>query len=122
MHHPGAMAYQNTAKAVETPREREAALLTRSANRLEQLKNEWESDFDAVHAILNENTRIWTVLLASVVDENNPLPVEIKQNVANLGVFVMNCTRDVLLEMNPDRLDPIISINRQLAAGLRGNG
>ena len=121
MHHPGAMAYMQTAKAVETPRDREAALLTREANRLEALRNDWDYDFDRLAACLQGNTRVWSVLVASVMDDDNPLPLDVKQNVANLGIFVMNCSREALIEMKPEKLDPIIGINRQLAAGLRGS-
>ena len=48
------------------------------------------------------------------------MPVAIRQNVANLGLFVMNQT--IAMMSNPQResLDSLININRELAAGLLG--
>jgi flagellar protein FlaF len=52
----------------------------------------------------------------------SPLPQEIRQNVANLGTFIMSQT--VALATNPRRevVASLININRELAAGLRGRG
>jgi flagellar protein FlaF len=40
--------------------------------------------------------------------------------VANLGLFVLNQTISILADPQPGRLAPLIDINRELAAGLRG--
>jgi flagellar protein FlaF len=47
------------------------------------------------------------------------LPTDVRQNVANLGLFVMNQTVSMLSDPKPENLRPLISINRELAAGLR---
>jgi flagellar protein FlaF len=47
------------------------------------------------------------------------LPPELRQNVANLGLFVMNQTMNILADPKPGRLGALININRELAAGLR---
>ena len=52
----------------------------------------------------------------------NPLPKPIKQNVANLGLFVFNHTLSLMSDAKPERLGILININRELAAGLRGMG
>jgi flagellar protein FlaF len=48
------------------------------------------------------------------------MPRDVRQNVANIGLFVMNHTVTVMKDPNPDSLDSLISINRELAAGLLG--
>ncbi|MFL5207653.1 MAG: flagellar biosynthesis regulator FlaF, partial [Microvirga sp.] len=53
-------------------------------------------------------------------DAANPLPAAIKQNVANLGIFIFNHTLAVMTQPAPERLAILIDINREIAAGLRG--
>jgi flagellar protein FlaF len=64
------------------------------------------------------NRKLWTIFLTTVTDSGNPLPVEIRQNVANIGLFVMNQTMATIADPRPEQLNPLIKINRELAAGL----
>ena len=42
-----------------------------------------------------------------------------RQNVANLGLFVMNQTMSMMSDRRAEQLGTLITINRELAAGLR---
>ena len=124
MHHQGASAYQQTAKVVESSRERESALLMKAAAGLQRVKDEWDvGTRQDLKTALTFNRKLWTIFMASVTKEDNPLPQEVRQNIANLGMFIMNQTRDILLEVNPQpsQLDVLVRLNRQIAAGLRGS-
>ena len=66
------------------------------------------------------NRKLWTIFLTSVTSAENPLPVEIRQNVANLGLFVMKQTLSIMASPRPEPLGSLISINRELASGLTG--
>ena len=66
------------------------------------------------------NRRLWTIFLDAVLGTESPLPVAVRQNIANLGVFVMSETFSLMTQPKPDHLVPLIHINRELAAGLRG--
>ena len=66
------------------------------------------------------NRKLWSVFLSAVTDANNPLPKDVRQNVANIGLFVMNQTVTVMTDPRPDQLGSLININRELAAGLLG--
>ncbi|NGP17967.1 flagellar biosynthesis regulator FlaF [Devosia aurantiaca] len=122
MQHQAAVAYQATAKTVETPRDREAALLIKSAATMQNLRDNWPADFEVLRTGLTFNRKLWTIFMSSVTREDNPLSAPVRQNIANLGMFILNETREILLDpVAPNRLDPLININRQLAAGLRGN-
>ncbi|QQR40267.1 flagellar biosynthesis regulator FlaF [Devosia rhizoryzae] len=122
MQHQAAVAYQATAKTVETPRDREAALLIKSAATMQNLRDNWPTDFEVLRNGLTFNRKLWTIFMSSVTREDNPLSAPVRQNIANLGMFILNETREILLDpVAPNRLDPLININRQLAAGLRGN-
>lgn len=120
MQHNGALAYQQTAKTVETPREREAALLVKAAMSLQRVRDDWENAYPELNTALTFNKKIWTVFLSSVTRDDSPLPPALRQNIANLGIFVMNETREQLGAPNQAKLTSLININRQLAAGLRG--
>jgi len=122
MQHHGALAYQQTAKTVESPREREAALLSKAAMSFQRIRDDWDNAGGELAQALTFNRKLWTVFLTSVTRDDNPLPVQARQNIANLGLFVMTQTRELMVEPVPQKLDALININRQLAAGLRGNG
>ena len=122
MQHHGAAAYQTTAKTVESPRAREAALLIRSAASLQTVRDNWATDAQAMKTALTFNRKLWTIFMSSVTREDNPLPAQLRQNIVNLGMFILNETREILLDpVAPQRLDTLININRQLAQGLRAN-
>ena len=123
MHQHGAQAYQQTTKVVESPRERESALLMKAAAGLQRVRDEWEtSTQEELKSALNYNRKIWTIFMSAVTQEDNPLPREIRQNIANLGMFIMNQTRELLYEANPQpsQLGVLVQLNRQIASGLRG--
>lgn len=123
MYQQGAQAYQQTTKVVESPRERESALLMKAAAGLQRVKDDWNaSTFEELQAALTFNRKLWTIFMSSVTKDDNPLPVEVRQNIANLGMFVMNQTREILQEPNPrpEQISVLVQLNRQIAAGLRG--
>lgn len=118
----GAAAYQSTAKTVESPREREAALLIKSAATLQSVRDNWPPDSEVLKGALTFNRKLWTIFMTSVTREDNALPAVVRQNIANLGIYILNETREILLDpVAPNRLDTLININRQLAQGLRTN-
>jgi len=123
MYQRGAQAYQQTAKVVESPRQRESALLMKAAAGLQRIKDEWSSTTpEDLKAALTFNRKLWTIFMSAVTQEDSPLPHEVRQNIANLGMFVLNHTREIQLELDPqpNRLDVLVQLNRQIAAGLRG--
>jgi len=113
-----AQAYGKTAKVVANPREHEANLLTKAAQQLNAVKNPFDPRSDAFREALVYNRKLWTVFASSVVGDDNPLPQQIKQNIANLGIFVLKHTVSVQANPTPDKLDVLININREIAAGL----
>ncbi len=54
--------------------------------------------------------------------DDNKLPVAIRQNILNLGVFVMAETFSLMTKPKLEHLANILRINRRIAAGLRGKG
>ena len=118
MHH-AAQAYARTSQASLAPRDLEATLLMKAAARLQAIQDNWDERSGELDDALTYNRRLWTILAASVTDAANPLPFQLKQNIANLAVFIFNRTIDTMLEPRVDRLTALVSVNRELAAGLR---
>jgi flagellar protein FlaF len=108
------------ARQIANPRDLEASLLLKAAARLQAVSDSWDSDRSGLDDALLYNRKLWTVFLGSITSPDTQLPAEIRQNIANLGVFIMN--RTVAMLSNPQReaLASLININRELAAGLRG--
>jgi Flagellar biosynthesis regulator FlaF len=123
MYPQGAQAYQQTAKVVESPRERESALLMKAAAGLQKIRDEWDNaTHEDLKAALTFNRKLWTIFMTSVTREDSPLPHDVRQNIANLGMFILNQTREILIDINPQprQLEVLVRLNRQIAAGLRG--
>ena len=113
-------AYKNVARHTSNPRELEANLLLQAAARLQTIYDGWEQHRSRLDDALLYNRKLWSVFLSEVTDGANPLPREVRQNVANLGLIVMNHTVAVLSDPRPEKLGSLININRELAAGLLG--
>ena len=117
----GARAYGTVAKQVASPRELEANLLLNAASRLQTVRDGWAGTKPQLDAVLLHNRQLWTIFVDSMSADDNQLPIEIRQNIANLGLFVFRQTISMLADPAPERLSPLIKINRELAAGLRGS-
>jgi flagellar protein FlaF len=118
-----AQAYSKTAQKTGHPRELEAQLLMRAAAKLQAAKDGSAGEQGDVVSAIRYNRRLWLVFASSIGKPENPLPHEIKQNVANLANFIIN--HSMKLESDaaraPSRLGVLININREIAAGLRSN-
>jgi flagellar protein FlaF len=88
---------------------------------LQAVKDSWETARGTLTDALLYNRKLWTIFLTSATSGENPLPTDVRQNVANLGLFVMNQTNSVMTDPKPERLTTLININRELAAGLRSS-
>lgn len=104
-------------------REIEARALTRCALLLKKCQDQWNTpDRDAALAeALRTNQMVWSILQSELVRNDNPLPIEIRQNILTLSVFLDNRIIQILADPQPEKLGIIIDINLNLAAGLRGS-
>ena len=121
MQQHGALAYQQTAKTVESAREREAILLIKAAAGLQNIRDTWPADFEQLSKALTFNRKLWTIFMNSATSQDSALPSQTRQNIVNLGMYVLNETREIMLQPVAPKLDGIININRQIAAGLRAS-
>src|ERR1700688_1450606 len=117
-----AQAYARTSQTTSSPREIEAQALLKAARQLQEVQSNWAGPGKALDTALLFNRRLWSIFMSAAQTDENPQPIEIRQNIANIGVFVMNQTVDMQLNPAPAKLKPLIAINCNLAAGLSGRG
>src|SRR5215216_4611854 len=117
-----ANAYSKIAEATHSPRELEAAVLMKAASRLQTIRDDWDGRQRELFAALTYNRKLWTILVSSATDAANPLPAGIKQNVANLGIFIFNHTLAVMTQPAPERLAILIHQPRDRRRPARPGG
>ena len=125
-HNPYAQASnaygQSMSHAPTDQRSLEAQLLLKAAQKLEQLqislKNNISPTPEQVDEILDYNRKLWTVFASETANDENPLPQDIKNNIASLAVFIFKRTVAIQSETIAEKFTVLIEINRQIAAGL----
>ena len=116
-------AYRTAQKSVMSGREIEAMALTKAALQLKKCRNEWDpDDKDGKRSeSLEINQRIWTILQGELAKEDNPLPKQLRQDLLSLSLFIDKRIIDIMAYPAPEKLDILININLNIAAGLRNN-
>ena len=117
-----AQAYARTSHTTSSPREIEAQALLKAARQLQEVQTNWAGPSADMENALLFNRRLWSIFMSAVSAEENQQPLEVRQNIANIGVFVMKQTVDMQLNPDPAKLKSLIDINCNLAAGLSGRG
>ncbi len=115
-----AQAYAKVANETAPPRELEAILLLKAAARLQAVHDAWPEKSPEFNDALLYNRKLWTVLLDSVNRDDNQLPKPVRNNLVQLGMFVMNETFAAMTKPTLNQLKAMIKVNRGIAAGLRG--
>jgi len=121
---PQLEAYQNVQKSKEmSGREIEAAALTRCALMLAACRNNWHAmgrDKHLQEALRNDQI-VWSILQSELVRDDNPLPIEIRNSILTLSVFIDKRILEMMAHPDPEKLKILVDINLNLAAGLRGS-
>jgi flagellar protein FlaF len=117
-----AQAYARTSQTTAQPREIEAQALLKAARQLQDVQSNWTGPDQKMFKALLFNRRLWSIFLSAVEDNGNQNSMEIRQNIANIGVFVIKRTIEMQMDPDPKKLQSLIDINCNIAAGLSGRG
>lgn len=117
-----AQAYARTSTTTASPREIEAQALLKAARQLQEVQANWNGLDKALDHALLFNRRLWSIFLSAAEGADNPQPLEVRQKIANISVFVMKQTIDIQMNPDPAKLKSLIDINCNIAAGLSGRG
>jgi flagellar biosynthesis activator protein FlaF len=115
-------AYRTVQKITSSGREIEALVLTRAAQKLVEVQNNWDAcDRDEMlDEALRYNQRIWSIFQGELLKEDNPLPRQLRADILSLSAFIDRRIFEVMASPNPEKLKVIVRINLNIAAGLRG--
>ena len=114
-------AYETVNKATMPGPEIEASVLNRAALKLRECQDNWNSGDrnEKLEAALHFNQRIWTIFQGELVKADNALPKQIRQNLLALSAYVDKRIFEIMAFPSPEKLNIVIDINRNIAAGLR---
>jgi flagellar protein FlaF len=115
-----AQAYARTSQTTAAPREIEAQALLKAARQLQEVQTNWVGPDKNLHKALLFNRRLWSIFMTEAEDNKNPHSLEVRQNIANIGLFVLTHTLEIQIDPDPAKLKPLIDINCNIAAGLAG--
>jgi len=115
--------YQTVLKETMSGRETEARVLTQGALKLIDCKKNWDAPNrnTRLDDALRYNQRLWSIFQVELTKEDNPLPANIKINMILLSRFIDRRIFETMAFPTPEKLDIIIKINQNIAAGLRGS-
>ncbi len=114
-------AYSNMQKETSSGRELEASVLNRAGLMLKNVKENWDSADrnDKLLEAVKYNQKVWSFFQAELSDPENPLTRELKENILNLSLFIDKRLFDVMAFPEPQKLDIVIDIDFNIAAGLQ---
>src|SRR6266702_7746361 len=114
-------AYSNMQKETSSGRELEASVLNRAGLMLKNVKENWDSADrnDKLLEAVKYNQKVWSFFQAELSDPENPLTRELKENILNLSLFIDKRLFDVMAFPEPQKLDIVIDIDFNIAAGVQ---
>lgn len=113
--------YSNMQKENLSGRELEASVLTRAGLMLKNVQEAWDApdrEQKLVEAI-KFNQKVWSFFQAELSDPENPLPKNLRQDILNLSIFIDKRLFETMAFPEKEKLNIVIDINFNLAAGLR---
>jgi flagellar protein FlaF len=112
----GSHAQQHTPDQRET----EARVLLKAAQMFKDLQNDWDnSNLEVIEATLKYNRNIWLMFYDTAVENaEGDRPRDLRSNIVNLANFIFKREIDIMSDPKKEKLDVLININREIAAGL----
>lgn len=113
--------YTSMQKEQQSGRELEASVLTRAGIMLKNVQENWGAadHFEKLNEAVKFNQKVWSFFQAELSDPENPLPKNIREDILNLSLFIDKRLFEVLAYPDKAKLDIVIDINFNIAAGLR---
>ena len=114
-------AYETVNKTTMSGREIEAAVLTKAAYKLKECQQNWNSEDrdQKLNDALKYNQLIWSIFQGELKKDDNPLDKELRANLLQLSALVDRQIFETMGDPSPEKLNLVIDINNNIAAGLR---
>ena len=110
----------NVQRNTPDQRELEAHVLLKSAKFLKTLQEDWDNVSPQIlEETLLYNRQIWMMFYDTALEnaEGNR-PNDLRSNIINLANFIFKREIDILSKPSKEKVNILISINREIAAGL----
>lgn len=120
-HATAAAGYDNSVKNTSlSSRELEARALLKSARAIQELQSRWDQvEHKELDEVLTTNRKLWMLFFDTAMEnpEGNR-PNDLRSNIVNLANFIFKRTLDILASPDKAKLEILVTINREIAAGL----
>lgn len=113
----------NAQKNAPGQREVEGRVLLKAARMIKDLQDNWDGvTTDLLEATLKYNRQIWMMFYDTALEnpENNR-PDDLRSNIINLANFIFKREVEIMADPKKEKLDVLMNINREVAAGLLSN-
>jgi flagellar protein FlaF len=119
--HNAVKSYQSVDRETMSGRDTEARVLTKAALKLLDCQKNWDAPRrnELLDDALKYNQRIWSIFQVEVSKPENPLPDAVKKNILLLSRFIDRRIFDTMAFPEKQKLEVIVRINQNIAAGLR---
>ncbi len=109
-------AYGRANKTIRSERESERDILMLVTRRMKEAVSKPDDKLLLARAV-SDNLSVWSVLVADVMDDANPLPQELRANITSVGMAVMReCKK---MSDGTVNVEALIKINEAVAEGLQ---
>ena len=104
-------------------RELEARVLYKSNKKLQALMNNWDNrPKEALEEALTYHRQIWMLFYDTALEnKDGGRPNDLRSNIVNLANFIFKRELEILANPKKEKLDILININNEIAAGLMTN-
>lgn len=113
-------AYEQGSKTTNSGRQIEARALFKAARMLEACRSGWEEPDrrERLNEALRLNMKLWTLFQTELAHPDHELPLDLRTDLLRLSAFVDRRTFQVMSQPDPEKLQALIDINRNIAMGL----
>ena len=110
----------NAQKHATNQSELEARVLLKSAKILQDLQSDWDNvTSEILEECLKYNRQIWMLFYDTAIENpDNDRPANLRSNILNLANFIFKREVEIMTKPEKKKLDILININREIAAGL----
>lgn len=101
-------------------RELEGLVLLKSARMLQDLQNNWDGATpEIIEETLKYNRQLWMMFYDTALENpEGDRPNDLRSNIINLANFIFKRELEILSKPTKEKLDVMININKEIAAGL----
>lgn len=110
-------AYNQSQATSENLRITEGRALLRVAAKMEAAQDPSVGYMDYCEAV-RQNQKLWTIFQASLISPEAGLPMDLRDLLKSLSIYVDRRSLRAYVEHKAELLDVLININKQIAAGL----